>query len=46
MTIFMIVTAVVCLASFTVALVQHEKRHQAMEKKLQESQDKYTNSKV
>ena len=46
MTIFMIVTAVICLASFTVALVQHEKRHQAMEKKLQESQERYTNPEV
>jgi hypothetical protein len=45
MTIFMIVTAVACLASFTVALVQHEKRHQRIEKQLQEAQDRYTNSK-
>ena len=43
MTTFMIITALACFASFTVALVQHEKRHQEMKKKLQESQERYTN---
>jgi hypothetical protein len=44
MIIFMIITAASALLAFTVAIVQHELRHQESERALQEVQEKYISS--
>ena len=43
MIMFMIISATVSLAAFTVAIVQHEQRHQKMEQELQEIHEQYVN---